>query len=123
MIRRALWIPALLVLLAGSAAAQQSRPLRQIIDEEIRAGWQRQKITPSAKADDSAFVRRIYLDLLGVVPSLEEARSFLDDKDAKKREKLIDRLLGDPRHAAHQAEVWDLLFFGRNPSGYDATRI
>ncbi|MFO0823997.1 MAG: DUF1553 domain-containing protein [Gemmataceae bacterium] len=48
--------------------------------------------------------------------------AFLAEKDPKKREKLIDRLLADPRFARHQADVWDLVLFGRNPGNIDATR-
>jgi hypothetical protein len=44
------------------------------------------------------------------------------DADPQKRTKLIDRLLDDPRHATHQADVWDLTLFGRNPPNGDATR-
>src|SRR5262249_60264206 len=44
------------------------------------------------------------------------------EPDPKKREKLIDRLLAEPRYATHQSEVWDQVLFGRNPPGYDATR-
>src|SRR5262249_5341550 len=42
----------------------------------------------------------------------------LDDVSKDKRDKLIDRLLADPRFAAHQADVWDLALFGRHPSEY-----
>ena len=49
-------------------------------------------------------------------------KSFLTDADPKKREKLIDKLLADARFAAHQADVWDLMLFGRNPPGGDAVR-
>src|SRR5689334_18598206 len=119
------WCPALALLaglsLASAGAAQSSRPLRQTIDEEIRAAWQKNKITPAPKADDSAFLRRVSLDLTGVIPTADEVRRFLADSDPKKREKLIDRLLAEPRFAAHQADVWDLVLFGRNPPGGDAT--
>lgn len=104
---------------AGSAAGQS---LRQVIDTEVRAVWQREKITPVPRADDAAFLRRIYLDLLGTIPTYDDAKSFLADGDASKRTKLIDRLLDDPRFALHQRDVWDLVLFGRNPAGYDATR-
>ncbi len=62
------------------------------------------------------------MDLVGTIPTYDEAKAFLEDRDATKREKLIDKLLADPRFAAAQADVWDLVLFGRNPSGDDATR-
>src|SRR5262249_29783702 len=111
----------MLVWLASPVHAQE-KPLRQIIDAEVNAAWQREKIKPAARCDDAAFLRRLHLDLVGMVPSYEETTKFLADDDAKKREKLIDRLLDDPRFATHQADVWDVVLFGRNPAGGDATR-
>ncbi|MDW8223835.1 MAG: DUF1549 and DUF1553 domain-containing protein, partial [Gemmatales bacterium] len=73
-------------------------------------------------ADDATFLRRIYLDLVGTIPSAEEVQVFLRDYDPDKRAKWIDRLLADPRYAQHQANVWDVILFGRNPPGGDATR-
>ena len=58
---------------------------------------------------------------MGTIPSHDEVKSFLADSDTGKRAKQIDRLLADPRFAAHQADVWDLILFGRNPPGYNAT--
>ncbi len=110
------------VLATSSVTAQPPRPLRHIIDDEVKTVWQREKITPASRSADAAFLRRVHLDLTGVVPSSEEARRFLEEADAKKREKLIDRLLADPRFAEHQADVWDLLLFGRHPLNPEATR-
>jgi hypothetical protein len=91
-------------------------PLRQRIDTEVRAVWQREKLAPAGRCDDATFVRRIYLDLLGAIPSYEEAKQFLAASGPEKRARLIDRLLADPRFAAHQADVWDLLLLGRHPN-------
>ncbi|MGL4554378.1 MAG: DUF1549 domain-containing protein [Gemmataceae bacterium] len=62
--------------------------------------------TPSAPADDAAFLRRAWLDLAGTGPTAAEARAFLDDKDAGKRAKLIDRLLAGPGYAARMADLF-----------------
>jgi hypothetical protein len=97
-------------------ALADETPLRQIINAEVRAAWEKEKITPAGPADDAAFLRRIHLDLCGTIPTYDEAAAFLKDTDADKRAKLIDRLLDDPRYAQHQADVWDLLFFGRHPA-------
>src|SRR5262249_50071764 len=75
--------------------------------------WKQQKLTPAGPADDATFLRRVYLDLVGTIPSAAEASRFLNDSDTGKRSKLIERLLADPRFAAHQADVWDLALFGR----------
>lgn len=112
--------------LAGSCltmAAQAEEPrLRDLIDREIQAGWQREKITPALPADDATFLRRIFLDLVGAIPTHDETVQFLQDTDQEKRAKLIDHLLDDPRYAGHQANVWDQVLFGRNPPNPEATR-
>lgn len=89
--------------------------LRDIIDREVRAAWNKERIAVPERAGDSVFLRRIYLDLVGMIPTYEETTAFLADTDPQKREKLIDRLLADPRYARNQALVWDLNLLGRNP--------
>jgi hypothetical protein len=117
---------ALLAILTATAitfpASATEKPLRQVIDDAIKLAWKAEKITPAPRCDDATFLRRVYLDLVGTIPTYEQTKTFLADSDPKKREKLIDQLLDDPRFATHQADVWDLLFFGRNPPGYEATR-
>lgn len=100
----------------------QEPPLRQRIDTELRAAWSRAKITPAPRSADAEFLRRVTIDLTGTIPTFEEATAFLNDTDPKKRDKLIDRLLADPRFASQQAHVWDLVLFGRRPGNIDATR-
>jgi hypothetical protein len=112
----------LAVALPSQRLRAEEKTSRQIIDSEIRAAWKREQITSVPKADDATFLRRVYLDLVGTIPSHDEALRFLDDKDPKKREKLIDRLLDDPRFAVQQANVWDQVLFGRDPPNGDATR-
>src|SRR5206468_2351389 len=75
----------------------QNRPLREVVDAEVEAAWKREKVKAAAPAADAEFLRRVSLDLTGVVPSFEEAAAFLDSKDSDKRAKLIDQLLADPR--------------------------
>lgn len=110
------------ITLAISSVRGQEVPLRQFIDAEIRKAWAREKAEPAKPGSDAEFLRRVYLDLAGSISTYEETIGFLDSKDPTKREKMIDRLLADPRFAQHQADVWDMVLFGRNPPGYD-TRI
>jgi hypothetical protein len=56
--------------------------------------------------DDHAFLRRVYLDLVGVVPTSDEVRRFLSDPGADRRQRLIDRLLDDPRWADPWVAYW-----------------
>ncbi len=97
-------------------------PLRQVIDTEIKAAWQAHSISPTLRADDATFLRRVYLDLVGTIPTYDEAKQFLASTDAARREKLMNKLLADPRWATQQANVWDQVLFGRNPPNGDATR-
>jgi hypothetical protein len=105
-----------LITLASALPALRAdeKPLRQVVDTELRAAWKREKIAPAGRCSDSTFLRRVYLDLVGTVPTFEEGSRFLADTDLKKREKVIEKLLADPRFATEQAEVWDLAIFGRN---------
>ncbi len=74
----------------------------------------------SAIIGDEAFLRRVYLDTVGVPPTVEEAKSFLEDKRADKRNRLIEKLLQDERHADHWMGFWlDLL--AENPTLLNAS--
>ena len=63
-------------------------------------------IAPAKLCSDEAFLRRIYIDTLGTLPTVDEARQFLDDPDPEKRTKLIDRLLERPEFADYWAMKW-----------------
>jgi hypothetical protein len=107
------------LLLTATTACAEGRPLRDAIDAEVAAAWKQEKITPAKPAGDAEFLRRVYLDLAGAIPSHDETVAFLNSTEPAKREQLIDRLLADPRFAQHQADVWDMLLFGRNPPGFE----
>ena len=55
------------------------------IDKRMGAGFQRAKVAPITPADESKWLRRVYLDSVGRIPSYDEAKAFLDDKAADKR--------------------------------------
>ena len=88
---------------AGRAAEV---PLRQKIDTALRDAWKREKVRPASAADDATFLRRAYIDLVGTIPTHDELAAFLADKDARKREKAVEKLL-----AAHGNRV-PLVFSG-----------
>jgi hypothetical protein len=67
-------------------------------------------------AGDEEFLRRIYLDLTGTIPSIDDTRAFLKDSAPDKRAKLIDRLLASPEHARHLAHVFDVMLMERRPA-------
>jgi Protein of unknown function (DUF1549)/Protein of unknown function (DUF1553) len=90
--------------------AWSNPPAKNDIDRAVFAKLKALKINPTPLAGEAAFLRRAYLDALGVLPSATEARTFLADSDPDKRDKLIDRLLGRPEFADFWALKWaDLL--------------
>ncbi len=80
------------------------------IDFVLAVRWKAEKIEPVPLADDAEYLRRLYLDLIGRIPSRAEARAFLDDRTPDKRERLVRRLLEEGKHVEHFVNVWrDLL--------------
>jgi len=77
------------------------------IDRFIAAKWPKDGPTP-VLCDDATFARRAYLDVIGVIPSADEARKFADDKSPDKRAKLIDALLArNADYAANWVPFWE----------------
>ncbi len=66
----------------------------------------RHKGTPNALVSDEVFLRRVYLDVAGRIPTLAEAREFLASDDPQRREKLIDRLLSSPDYVSNMYNFW-----------------
>lgn len=66
------------------------------IDDRILEQLQELHLEPSRRCDDSTFVRRVFLDTIGVLPTPQEVQQFLKDQDPDKRNKLIDELLKRP---------------------------
>jgi mono/diheme cytochrome c family protein len=83
------------------------------IDYFLAAGWNARGLTPAPLCDDRTFVRRVFLDLAGRIPTLEEAQTFLDDTAPEKRTALVDRLLASDEYARTFREIWDALLMGR----------
>ncbi len=80
------------------------------VDELVFRQLARLKINPSDVCDDTAFLRRVYLDLTGLLPTVEQAQAFVTSTDTDKREKLIDQLLESPEFVDMQTLRWaDLL--------------
>jgi len=97
-----------IALLAAGAAAEE--PLHVRIDALIDAA----SVGPvAAPASDADFLRRVYLDLAGMIPSAAETRAFLADASLDKRARLIDRLLDSPQFARHMSLVFDVLLMER----------
>jgi Protein of unknown function (DUF1553)/Protein of unknown function (DUF1549) len=99
-------VAALFVTEAASADPPDAKALAKRIDARLAADFAAKKIEPAPTASDAEFLRRVHLDLTGRIPRVSEVHAFLDDPAADKRERLIDRLLDQPRFAVHFANVW-----------------
>lgn len=83
---------------------------KNFIDEAVFAQLKRLKINPSELCEDTTFLRRAYLDLTGLLPTIEQAQAFANSTDADKGSKLIDQLLASEEFNDFQTLRWaDLL--------------
>jgi hypothetical protein len=97
----------LLFITAPSPAADRdAQALAAKIDQYVAARWAEAKVQPAPPADDAEFLRRVTLDLAGRIPSVAEARGFLDDRAPDKRQRLVERLLAGSRYVVHWTNVW-----------------
>ena len=93
-------------------------PANNKIDELVWAKLKTMGILPSELADDAVFLRRVYLDVLGTLPRLDEVRSFLADANPAKRAKWIDKILDRPEYADYWAQKWaDVLLVNHDKLG------
>jgi hypothetical protein len=97
----------------SSGAKLDGRALARHIDEAIDARIRSEQVSFSPPCDDAEFLRRVYLDITGHIPSAEKAAAFLDSRDANKRAKLIDDLLDGAEYGKHQADIWQNLLLPR----------
>ena len=80
------------------------------IDQLVQKQLTERGRQPNLRIDDQTFLRRVYLDIAGRIPTLDEARAFLNSKQPAKRAALIDQLLDSPAYQSHQYNYWaDLL--------------
>ncbi|MCB1063514.1 MAG: DUF1549 domain-containing protein [Verrucomicrobiae bacterium] len=85
------------------------------IDAILAKAWKEAGLKPNAPASDEVFLRRVYLDVIGRVPTLEEATHFLNSDDPKRRARLIDELLASEGYVNHFYHLWaDILRINTN---------
>ena len=84
--------------------------VRNPIDAFVAAEQEKRGLKPVPQADKGVLLRRVYLDLIGLPPSLEEMRAFLADRSPDAYEKVVNRLLESPRYGErwgrHWMDVW-----------------
>ncbi len=87
-----------------------SLPVENEIDNLIWGKLKTLNVRPSETAEQHKFLRRAYLDIVGRIPTAEEASGYLNDPSPDKDKALIEQLLADPEYAEHWANKWaDLL--------------
>jgi tetratricopeptide (TPR) repeat protein len=76
------------------------------IDSLVAANYKKFGVKPNPKTSDEQFVRRVYLDITGTIPTYPQTVKFLSMNDPDKRSKLIDYLLGTDGYASHNFNFW-----------------
>ncbi len=107
----ALLLPMAVIRPEGSAADV----LAARVDALLAAAWKAEGIEPAPPADDATWLRRLSLDVRGVIPTAEECASFLADRSADKRERTIDAWLDGPDFARHLSYRWSNVLFATAP--------
>ncbi len=101
-----------------SAADGQLPAETQRIDSHFQQRWQEYGLRPSPHEADAKWLRRLFLDLVGRIPTLAETQEYLADRRADKRRQWVDRLLYDDRYleayANHWGTIWSNLLIGRS---------
>lgn len=80
--------------------------VRNPIDAFVAAEHEARGLKPVPETDKRKLLRRIYVDLIGLPPTPEETKAFLDDLSADAYEKVVDRLLADPRYGERWGRHW-----------------
>jgi len=89
-----------------SSRVTEARALAQQIDRLLAEKWAEAKVRPAPTADDAESLRRVYLDLVGRIPTAAEARDYLDDSSPDKYGTLVEALLDSPAYLTHATETY-----------------
>jgi hypothetical protein len=101
---------------SGKEAPDFGYPEVALINDAIRKGWGDHDLAPSKAASDGEWCRRVFLDLVGRVPKVDELEEFLADRSRDKRQRLVERLLGDEytdEYARNWTTIWTNILIGR----------
>ena len=90
----------------------------ETINASIAAIWKDYSLKPSPMEDDLKWCRRVFLNILGRIPSFVEIQEFAKDKSPNRKQLLVERLLNDDRYteeyAANWSTIWTNILIGRN---------
>ncbi len=94
------------------------QPVVQMVNHHIRARWHEAGISPSPPASDAEWCRRVYLDVIGRIPTMYEIQTFVSNRSPERREQLIHRLLDSDEYLEEYAQnwsnIWANLLIGRS---------
>jgi len=100
-------------------AVRDSAWPRNEVDRFILSALEERGMTPAPEADRRTLIRRLYFDLIGLPPTPEEVRAFVENPAPDAYERLVDELLASPRHGERWARHWlDVAHYGET-HGYD----
>jgi Protein of unknown function (DUF1549)/Protein of unknown function (DUF1553) len=102
---------------AAEPDAKESAALAARIDQLLGERWAAANLKPADAASDSEFLRRVYLDLAGMIPPAHVTREFLDDKSPDKRQKLVEKLLSGQRYVSNFTVFWRSVLLPESTNG------
>ena len=91
------------------------------INSHIEQAWRDFELTPSPEAADGQWCRRVFLDVIGRIPTVTEVEKFIKDKAPDKKKRLVESLLYDDEYTEEFARNWTCLLY-TSPSPRDRTR-
>lgn len=106
----------------GADVSQMPAPAN-LVDEAVFNRLKVLGIPPSSICDDATYLRRVTIDITGLLPSEAEVREFRADTDPQKREKLIDRLLETEAYADYFANKWNMILRNRKQREEDVPAL
>lgn len=94
----------------GAGGPDYGLPQVKRINQEIRQVWSDNQLSPSPAASDGEWCRRVYLDVLGRIPTVPELRDYLGQRDSDKKAKLVGKLLYDDAYTEEYARNWTTIW-------------
>ncbi len=82
------------------------------LDFLVAAAWDREGLVPPGTCTDEEYVRRVYLDIVGTIPTADQVLLFVRDDAEDKRARLVDHLLDTPGYARHFTNLWGSTLVG-----------
>jgi hypothetical protein len=82
------------------------------VDDLLAMAWEKEGLAPRERCSDEEFARRVFLDVVGTVPTPKQVREFVSDDEPGKRARLVETLLASPGYARHAANQWGGVLVG-----------